>query len=505
MIVLSIPRGNYWVIGYLLQWLVCEYTVECYVSAFVMSQKYTSLPTPKAYPSLEPSRIYLNLWRLMSAFCQQCLIVFINLWTNLGRQLPRGLILAGLLLLAGCQLQSPPHDLGVVQLTLWQGVNPPANRDVLQALVERFNREHPKIQVTSLYVGQEDQQMPKILASVVGKSPPDLLWFNSTITEQLVALNAIRPLDDLLAASPLKTEIDPALFESMQFQNQLWSVPFGTNNAGIFYRPSLFKAAGITDLPQTWTELRQVAQTLTKDTDGDGRKDQYGMLLPLGKGEWTVFMWLPFLWSGGGELTDSSQAVNLVSQKATSALQFWRDLIDDGGAVLSLPERGYEMNRFLAGKVAMQLSGPWTLRQLQQTGVDFDVFPIPSEVRQATVVGGENLFLFKTTAERERAAFSFAEFVIAEAFQTQWAMETGYLPINLKARQSPVYQAFLQQHPQAKVFIEQAKFGRSRPILAGYSRISDSIGRAIESVLLGKSSPQAALDMAQRRIDLIFR
>lgn len=474
-------------------------------SAFVMSEKYPCLTMPKASGCLEPSRIYLNLWRRIIACSQEYLLVFINLLTSWGRQLPRGLMLACLLLLTGCQLQSPPNDLGVVQLTLWQGVNPPANRDVLQALVERFNREHPQIQVTSLYVGQEDQQMPKILASVVGKSPPDLLWFNSTITAQLVELNAIRPLDDFLAASSLKSEIDPALLESMQFQNKLWSVPFGTNNAGIFYRPSLFKAAGITDLPQTWAELRLVAQTLTKDTDGDGRTDQYGMLLPLGKGEWTVFMWLPFLWSNDGELTDSSQAVNLVSQKATSALQFWRDLIDDGSTVLSLPERGYEMNRFLAGKVAMQLSGPWTLGQLQQTGVDFDVFPIPSEVGQATVVGGENLFLFKTTPERERAAFTFAEFVMSEAFQTQWAMETGYLPVNLKARQSPVYQAFLQQHPQAKVFIEQAKFGRSRPILAGYSRISDSLGRAIESVLLGKSSPQAALLAAQRRIDLIFR
>ncbi|MGC1394667.1 MAG: ABC transporter substrate-binding protein, partial [Coleofasciculaceae cyanobacterium] len=93
----------------------------------------------------------------------------------------------------------------------------------------------------------------------------------------------------------------------------------------------------------------------------------------------------------------------------------------------------------------------------------------------------------------------------AEAFQTQWATETGYLPVNLKARQSQVYQTFLQQHPQAEVFIDQAKFGRSRPILANYSRISDSIGRAIEAVLLGKSSPQAALNQAQRRIDLIFR
>ncbi|MGC1393135.1 MAG: hypothetical protein WA828_02550, partial [Coleofasciculaceae cyanobacterium] len=114
--------------------------------------KNPHVTTPKADFSSESGIVDLN--RIASA--QQYLLASIN---QMG-QLVRGLILACLLLLVGCQLQSPPNDPGVVQLTLWQSVNPPANRDVLQALVERFNREHPKIQVTSLYVGQEDQQMP---------------------------------------------------------------------------------------------------------------------------------------------------------------------------------------------------------------------------------------------------------------------------------------------------------------------------------------------------------
>ncbi|HEY9672644.1 MAG TPA: extracellular solute-binding protein [Waterburya sp.] len=227
-------------------------------------------------------------------------------WWNVNRWLTLGLCL---LLLGGCQLQSRSDSTGVIQLTLWHGVNPPHNRDVLNELVERFNQDHPNIQVNSLYVGQEDQQTPKILASVVGNVPPDLLWFNPTLTGQLVELDAIRPLDDLLAASSVKDELDPALFESMQLQSHLWSVPFGTNNAGIFYRPTLFKAAGITQLPTTWKELREVAKKLTRDLNGDGRVDQYGMLLPLGKGEWTVFMWLPFMWSGGGELLRGNEGV----------------------------------------------------------------------------------------------------------------------------------------------------------------------------------------------------
>ncbi|MEW6496351.1 MAG: extracellular solute-binding protein, partial [Cyanobacteriota bacterium] len=110
-----------------------------------------------------------------------------------------------------------------------------------------------------------------------------------------------------------------------------------------------------------------------------------------------------------------------------------------------------------------------------------------------------------TTPELEQAAFKFAEYVLGEDFQTQWAIGTGYLPINLKARQSEAYQTFVEQQSAVKVFVQQAGYGRSRPIFRGYSRISENLGRAIESVLLGKSSPQEALKKAQQRLELIFQ
>lgn len=432
---------------------------------------------------------------------------------SLVRALPV-LLLVGILV-GGCQaLPSTKQTAaaGVTRITLWQGVNPPPNRDVLMVLVDRFNREHPDIQVESLYVGQAEQQLPKILAAIVGNAPPDLLWFNATITGQLVELDAIRPLEDWLVASRLGEGIDKALFESMQYQGHTWSVPFGTNNVGVFYRPSLFKAAGITKLPQTWEELRQVARQLTRDTNGDKRIDQHGIVLPLGKGEFTVFLWLPFMWSSGGELVSVdkheptiSSPYAILNEGAIAALEFWRNLIEDGSAVLSLPERGFEVDGFLAGKVAMQLTGPWTLGQLKATGVDFGVFPIPAAQRRATGIGGENLFVLKTTPQREKAALTFAEYVLSEQFQTEWAIKTGYLPVNIKARSSAKYQAFAAEQPAVKVFLEQAQYGRSRPIFPGYNRMSESLGRAIEAVLLGKSSPSAALKAEGQRLDLMLR
>jgi multiple sugar transport system substrate-binding protein len=402
------------------------------------------------------------------------------------------------LILSSCQ-STQASD--VIRLTLWQGVNPPPNRDVLQKLVDRFNQTNPAIQIESLYIGQGDQQMPKILAAVVGNAAPDMLWYAPMITGQLVELDAVRSLDDF--SSPVQSEIEPILFNTTKYEGKTWSIPFSTNNVGIYYRPSLFKAAGVKELPKTWDEFRAVAKQLTRDTNGDGKADRFGMLLPLGKGEWTVFTWLPFMFSGGGELAESS--VNILNGGAIAALNFWRDLIQDGSAILSQPERGYELDSFLAGKVAMQLSGPWTLGQLQETKVDFGVLPIPTGTQPATIIGGENLFLFKSNPDREKAALKFAEFVMSEGFQTEWAIGTGYLPTNLKSRESQAYKDFRSQQPAIDVFLNQARFGKSRPNFPGYNRISDNLGRAIEATLLNRTPPEESLKASQQRLDLIFK
>lgn len=410
-----------------------------------------------------------------------------------------GVLSVFLLFLSGCQ--SPTQkDNGVTHLTLWQGINPPANRDVFQKLVDQFNQTHPDIELESIYAGQLDQQMPKVLAAVVGNVPPDILFFNPQITGQLVELGAIRPLENWLDKSPLKSEIIQNCFGEMQLDGHIWSVPLFAGNMSLFYRPDLFKAAGITELPKTWKELRYVAKKLTIDRNGDGTPDQYGLSMPFGKGEWTVFTWFPFLLSSGGTVVENNHA-NLVNPNAIAALQFWQDLIKDGSTKFSAPERGYEEDDFIAGRVAMQITGPWTF--IMKSKVDYDVLPIPSNLQAASVLASGNMFVMKTTDKREQAALKFLEYVVSEEFQTEWSIGSGFLPVNLKSVQSQAYQEFLKQKPVLKVFLDQMSVSGSRPILRGYSRLSESLGRAIEATMLG-ASPETALKQAQTNLELMW-
>ncbi|WP_414859121.1 ABC transporter substrate-binding protein [Nostoc sp. KVJ3] len=409
-----------------------------------------------------------------------------------------GIVLSScLIFLSGCQGIVQKGD-GVIHLTLWQAINPPTNRDVFEKLVDKFNQTHPDIQVESVFLAQP--QLPKILTAVVGNASPDILAFYPQITGQLADLRAIIPLEDWLEKLPLKSEIRPNLLEELQLDGHLWSAPLYTSNIGIFYRPKLFEAAGITQMPKTWEELRQVAKKLTIDRNGDNRPEQYGIILPLGKSEWTVFSWFPFLLSAGGEVLTNNRP-NLTNPGALKALQFWQELLKDGSAMLSSPERGYEEDAFIAGRVAMQITGPWTY--ITKSKVDYDAFPIPASITQATVTGGGNLYVMKTTAAREEAALKFLEYVLSEEFQKEWSIGTGFLPINLKAAESEAYQEFMKQKPWLKVFMEQVPLAGARPIISGYSRLSDSLGRAIEATLLGES-PEKALKTAQERLESIW-
>jgi len=404
--------------------------------------------------------------------------------------------------LSGCT-QPKQTDSDITQITFWHGINPPENRDVFQSLVTKFNQENPDIELEALYIGQPDAQLPKILAAIVSDQPPDILWFVPQITGKLAQLGSLLPLDSWLENSPRKSEIDSAMFDSMKLDGHILSVPLATNNAAIFYRPSLFEQAGVAKLPQTWNELKGVAKILTKDTNDDQRLDQHGIFLSLGKGEWNIFTWLPFIFSAGGDLLKDGQP-DLVNPGAIAALQLGADLVESGTAVLSPPERGYEIDNFIAGKVAMQVTGPWTLAQLKSTDIDYGVFPIPKANQPAAVIGGENLFVFKTDSKREQASLRFLEYVLSEDFQTEWALKTGYLPVNIKSQQSQAYQDFVESNPVVQVFLDQMQWAKSRPIIPQYNRLSENLGRAIEATLLGKQTPEEALKRSQQRLELIF-
>jgi multiple sugar transport system substrate-binding protein len=411
--------------------------------------------------------------------------------------LPFALCLLPFAFLSGCSAGAA--NAGRVTVTFWHGMESGINNKILQSKIDGFNAKHPDILVDAQVYGAADQLGPKLDAAVAGKTPPDLLWWSPAFFPKYAEAGVLRHIDDFLAqdAAFKRDDVYQYLWELGTFEGKIYITPFSANNLGIYYNKQMLSAAGIAEAPQTWEEFKDAAKKLT-------RHGVYGFQIPIGTSEWTVWTWQCFLWQAGGEiLTPDKKQAAFNSPAGVAALDFWRALYDEKLANFSETDAGYKIDNMLASRVAMTINGPWNYADLKAQN-QIGVFALPKKERAATNIGGESLFLFKSNARRERAAWEFMKFIMSPDFQVDWAISTGYLPVSKSAASDPKYQAFLAANPFIKVYNDQMPVGRTRPSIPQYPALSQTLGKYLEAALYGKLSSQEALDRAAAEVNQLL-
>lgn len=392
---------------------------------------------------------------------------------------------------------------GKVELTFWHGLESPENNQVLTEMINKFNASHDKIKVTAQSYGAQDQAIGKIQTAVAGKKAPDLVWLAPAYTGQFAKAGVLASVEDLMKEDKnfKKEDVYPGLWDVSSYNGKVYTAPFDAGNLGIFYNKDLFEKAGIKEPPKTWDEFRDAAKKLTVDSNNDGKPEQYGFMVPMGTQEWTVWTWQTYLWQAGGQFLDKDQKKPMFnSPEGVKALQLWLDLVNkDKVAYFSETDAGYKTGDFENGKVAMQIVGPWILPQLDKTKkVKYGTFFLPKDKDSATNLGGENLFIFKSNPEKEKAAWEFAKFIMSNDFQVDWAIKTGYLPVNKTALNDSKFKDYLAKNPNYKTFVDQMDYGKARPSIPAYNAISAALGKELEQALYGKKQPDAALNDAAK-------
>ncbi|AGB41743.1 ABC-type sugar transport system, periplasmic component [Halobacteroides halobius DSM 5150] len=386
----------------------------------------------------------------------------------------------------------------VVELTFWHGMESGANNKALKKKVKEFNQSHPDIQVDLQSYGAADDAESKVMTSVAGGNPPEMMWMGPHMTGQLAEAGVLAPVSEFIKNDPSfnKDDIYDSLWKVSSYQGKIYTAPFEANNLGIFYNKDYFKQAGIKELPDTWTEFIEVAKKVQENSDAE-----YGFQVPMGTGEWTVWNWEAFLKQAGGEfLKDNGTKIAFDSKDGAEALQYWVDLVHKYKvAEFSQTGAGYKTGALESGRIAMQIIGPWTIPQLNKTDLNYGTFMLPKQEERGTSLGGENLYIFKTTERKEKAAWKFAKYVMSADFQVEWAKKTGYLPVSKSAMNSDEYQNFLDENPAVRTFTKQMKYGFARPTGPAYPGISSALGKAIEKALYQRLTPEEALENAAKK------
>lgn len=402
-----------------------------------------------------------------------------------------------------------------VEITFWHGIESPDSVAILESKIKEFESKNPNITVKAQNYGAADQVNGKIMTAIAGNKAPDLMWWAPAYTGQLAKTGKLVKVEDFIKSdsSFKKDDVYQGLWDVSTYKSEIWTVPFSANNLGLYYNKKDFKEAGIEpNSIKTWDDLLVAAKKLTKD-------GKMGFQVPLGNTEWTVWTWQTLLWQAGGEfLSPNSDKSMFNSPAGINALQFWTDLVQkEKVANFSEPDAGYKTDDFLAGRVSMMINGPWNYGVLEDArknnGFEYGVIMLPSAGKyaadgkgiNATNIGGENLFLFKSDEAREKAAWEFSKFIMSADFQVEWAIKTGYLPVSKSAAADAKYQDFLKENEFIKTYSDQMQYGKARPSIPEYVKISEYLGKEIEKTLYNKQDAKTSLERAAKYTDDLLK
>ncbi|MGW0747098.1 sugar ABC transporter substrate-binding protein [Streptomyces sp. NPDC002817] len=200
-----------------------------------------------------------------------------------------------------------------------------------------------------------------------------------------------------------------------------YGIPYSRQAQTLMIRTDWLKKLGL-NAPTTWQQLLTVAKAFaTRDPDGDGKADTYGMVVPGSAQNGYAAWWgASFLWQGGAQIIkadgkgtytpamDSTAAVNTVTWMKDN-LFCGDNAVIQPGAVTAVT--GTATN-FQDGNAGMYLTGPYNIATFDTTlGKDkYEVVPAPAGPAGDDVLAdGENIYFGaktgKTKQERALAAF----------------------------------------------------------------------------------------------------
>ncbi len=371
---------------------------------------------------------------------------------------------------SGRGVEIVPSAAAPITLTYWPAANPQETQLALR-LTAQWNAEHPEIQVKAqpLPAGRSSEEV--LLAAIVAKATPDISSnVSSALLARLVRAGGVVRLDDRVAtAARLRERTTTAMLSSLRLPDGgIYAFPWKTNPEMLMYNVDLLAAAGVQP-PRTQTEFLEALRRLGRDTDGDGRRDRWGLWANL-KTTWHerfYDFYALYLASSGGRTLVANDSVLFDNQSAVGALEVLRTGFAEG----TLPRSNFAQGRdpFIDGTVAMKIIGPWFIRELNELkvpGLRYDVTPVPSaegtpEGDRFAFADLRNIAIFSTTKHPDAAA-RFVAFLTSPAADRMMIQDASQLPYRRRLSTDTRFASALARWPSLATFATYV--GRTRDI-----------------------------------------
>jgi multiple sugar transport system substrate-binding protein len=361
-------------------------------------------------------------------------------------------------------------------------------------LLPDFERAHPDIQVNV-------QQLPlsaahqKLLTAFAGGSTPDMTQLGNTWLPEMVALDALEPLQTRIDRSAVIKQDDyfASIWTTNVIDGSLYGVPWYVDTRLLFYRRDLLKQAGFNAPPRDWAEWRRMLAALS-----DPQRHTWGILLPTNEYEQLMSLALQ---QPDPLLRDGDRYGNFESAGFKRALTFYVDTfkLHQAPAITNV-EAGNPWSEFGHGVYAFYLSGPWNISEFrarlsaaQQD--DWATAPLPGPDRAGIgAAGGSSLVIFRTSKHQD-AAWQLIEYLSQPPVQQRFYDLLGDMP----PRRSSWVGGVLHDDPKAQAFREQLEHVKPTPAVPEWERIANEMQLVAAQAIAGELTiDQATAEMDHR-------
>jgi multiple sugar transport system substrate-binding protein len=408
------------------------------------------------------------------------------------------------LLLTACgggQAPASGNEPATISMMMW---GDPAELDVWNQIVADFHQAKPNITV-KVEVSDWDSYWTKLKTLLSADTPPDVFAMDAPLYLDYQSRGVLLNLQSYLDKNPdMLKGVYPQTLDAYKTADGMYGLPRDFQTIVLFYNKDMFDAAGVAYPTADWTyeDLRNAAKQLTKDSDNDGKIDQYGFYSDL----WDMeLIWSEAIWAYGGDVINADHTKTLIGEpKAREAWQLFHDMMFEDKSWPDTNVAGeYGGDPFLAGVAAMTTIGHWAVPGYAEVKFKWDVAPMPKgPAGQATSVNSAGFVVGKASKNPD-AAFEFLKYVLSEPAQKRLA-ELGFAcPVLKSVAESD---AFLKQSTQIdqKVFLDSLAFAHMKPVFKGYDEWSSAIGDGMAPIWTGEAELEPTLDDAVKAADEVL-
>ncbi|CAM5330511.1 MULTISPECIES: extracellular solute-binding protein [Streptomyces] len=379
---------------------------------------------------------------------------------------------------------------GTTTVEWWNISTTEPAKTVWAGLAKKFEAQNPKVKIKIVQLENDAYKSKMTALTASGKLPDIFHTWGGGVLKQQVDAGLVEDLSDRTkpwADGLLKVTKEPYILDG-----KLYGVPFDMGMIGFWYNKKLFKQAGISEPPTTWSGFLDAVNKL--------KAKNITPIALAGKEKWPgMYYWayLAMRTAGIAALQKASEDKDFTGAGFVEAGRHLKELVDLQPFQKGFLNAAYSTPTGQAAavgnsKAAMELMGQWAPSVQADSGKglgsDLGFFPFPAveggKGAITEVFGGGGGHALRRGAPQ--AAVDFLKFFASEATELELVKKTSILPVLPNAEKAmtdpnlKLVQAQLKAATGFQLYLDQA-----------YApAVGQEVNDSVAALIAGSKSPE---------------